>query len=256
MKVHPTTACYPGGSWYAAVSALMKNPHEPFVGGLSLNRVQLCPQNAGILDGVTVSRLMMDFPTTEFRMHANVRVGSTSFSGGGDAASIRTNEAHFAALAAMQIIHFGTAPYTLHAGRRASCTLDQMRDNVLRLQDRMGTDVGVEGHYPDNKNTWLINCWDEYEWLLDSGLHYALDLSHLNIVAREEGWNAPLLVGLLESPMCIEIHISDNRGQRDDHRVITTEPSWWRRLLKHRNPNAAVFSEGNHAKHQQDAYAF
>jgi hypothetical protein len=94
----------------------------------------------------------------------------------------------------------------------------------------------------------LVSTWDEYRRLLDLGVCYGLDLSHLNIVARRERRRDPGLVrALLTSPQCIEVHVSDSDGRRDVHWMLT-EPPWWWTVLRtaHRvGMTAVVFSEGN-----------
>ena len=88
------------------------------------------------------------------------------------------------------------------------------------IEDLFGIPVGVEGHYPtpNGKQHWLISTWQEYQQLLESGVNYALDLSHLNILAVQTNhveWS--LVHELLSSPHCLEIHLSDNHGYADQH---------------------------------------
>jgi len=95
----------------------------------------------------------------------------------------------------------------------------------------------------------LIDSWSEYKELLESGAYYALDLSHIRILAfiskqREH----TLLQEMLASDKCIEIHVSHNDGLRDQH-DICDRPVWWLDILeKYANPQAVIFSEGNHKK--------
>jgi hypothetical protein len=77
---------------------------------------------------------------------------------------------------------------------------------------------------------------------------YALDLSHLHILATRTGRRETTLVAeMLACERCIEVHVSDNDGQGDWHQVCA-EPPWWHPLLPHIHPHAVVFSEGNHRR--------
>jgi hypothetical protein len=107
----------------------------------------------------------------------------------------------------------------------------------------MGLGVGVEGMC-DSRD--LLSTWAELRWLLDSGLKYALDLSHVQIFAKREGKkDHGLLKDLLQSPACLEIHVSDNDGRRDRHDLLNTPPWWWRDFTDAASQiTAVVFSEG------------
>jgi sugar phosphate isomerase/epimerase len=142
----------------------------------------------------------------------------------------------------------GADVYTLHAGTRAAGSLTSVRAAVLALEERLGIPVGVEAMYPDPKQTWLLSSWDEHRWLLESDICYALDLSHLNILARRSRWtDYGLTAALLTDPRCIEIHVSDNDGHSDRHAPLTRQPWWWGCLedAVKLNPGAVIFSEGN-----------
>ena len=105
--------------------------------------------------------------------------------------------------------------------------------------------VGIEGMYPAKGNPYLCSSWTEYRQLFDSGVRYALDLSHLNIVVRaERRIDAELVKDMLASPNCIEIHVSGNDGSHDQHRAIVGS-EWWIGLLDQSHPGAVVFAEGN-----------
>jgi hypothetical protein len=82
--------------------------------------------------------------------------------------------------------------------------------------------------------------------LLESGAHYALDLSHLHIVATASGYvEWGLLQELLASPKCLEVHLSGNDGSADQHHALdVASVPWWWVLLADVNPNAVLFSEG------------
>jgi hypothetical protein len=60
--------------------------------------------------------------------------------------------------------------------------------------------------------------------LLESGAHYALDLSHLHIVATASGYvEWGLLQELLASPKCLEVHLSGNDGSADQHNALDVD---------------------------------
>lgn len=120
--------------------------------------------------------------------------------------------------------------------------------NARRCADLFDCPVGVEGHYPTAGDTWLLASWDEYRTLFDSGVPYALDLSHLHIVANHSGRREDTLVAeMLASDRCLEIHVSDNDGRADRH-AVCVEPPWWFALLRHAHGEAVIFSEGNHRR--------
>ena len=108
--------------------------------------------------------------------------------------------------------------YSLHSGYRKNASLEKMKDNVLEIQSFFPCDVMVEGMYPDDRKDWLIKNWEEYEWLLNSKLLYAIDLSHLNIVKKRLNTvDIGLVYELLSHPNCREIHLSYNHGNHDSH---------------------------------------
>lgn len=246
LVVNASAACFPGYTPEDAMAALEKGIKEPLFGGLSLDKVQLCPQNHGALTDECLLWLMGKYPETAFRLHANVRTrsGQPRWT----AADVGSgSEVYFRELGRLSALLKADA-YTLHAGRRESATLKQLRDNLKVLEDWMGISVGVEGLYPSSRGIWLIDSWAEYRWLLESGMRFAMDLSHLNIVAHhEQRVEVGLVAELLASPLCLEVHVSTNDGRRDAHRV-PNEPPWWFDVLVAAtvtNPDLVIFSEGN-----------
>jgi len=81
--------------------------------------------------------------------------------------------------------------------------------------------------------------------LLEARIDSAIDLSHLNIIAKRERKHRPDLVrDLLASEHCIEVHLSNNDGRADSHRPLDpASPPWWMPLLKEIR-GATVFYEG------------
>ena len=246
LVVNASAACFPGYTPEDAMAALAAGIEEPVMGRLSLAQVQLCPQNHGQLTEDRLQALMTAYPETTFRLHANVRLGgrqpqwAASDVGSG-------SQGYFEALGCLSR-QLGAPAYTLHAGRRESATLSRLRENLKVLEDWMGLPVGVEGLYPARRSPWLVDTWAEYRWLMDAGVRFAVDLSHLNIVARHERTvDQGLVADLLACPRCLEVHVSGNDGRRDAHRVPTDAP-WWYPLLEsavQARPGLVVFSEGN-----------
>lgn len=246
MKVCAASSAAPRLDFKSALDLIQTRP-DPKWGVLSLDHVQLCPQHEDFISESRIDELRTLFPHTAFRPHANVKVrpqliitdASTYHSG--------VHDSYFERL--IQLTQYMAAPvYSIHAGYREKATMEQMRDNVFALQDKMGIPVAVEGLYqsPRTGDSQLMSTWAEYEWVRDQGLYYALDLSHLNILHRYEGRNPDLVLSLLEDPLCLEIHVSENDGSGDWHST-SAEQTWWDPLLAAAKlpANAVLFSEGN-----------
>lgn len=220
---------------------------EPLFGPLRVDHVQLVPQSSGVVTIDLAQQLTRDHPATRFRLHANVRVLK-----GFQVANLATLPQHLAWFRqAGQVSRALAAPaYTAHAGRRCDASLAQVLDHTRRAADLFGCPVGVEGHYPDPAGQFLVSSWPEYRLVFESGVPYCLDLSHLNILARQSGGlNPVLLQEMLACERCLEVHVSDNDGRSDQHRVCR-EPTWWAPLLPYIHAGAVVFSEGNHRRAQ------
>ena len=241
--VHAASAQFAGYSHLEAVERCQAGVVEGY-GPVSTGHIQLCPQHHGRLTDILADTLRERWPETQFRLHANVRVGLTHHRWD---ASSQHPEAwpYFERLAQLsQRLH---APaYTLHAGSRVTASLDSLPGFIARLSDLFGIPVGIEGLYPNPGNTHLIATWAEYQWLLESGMPYAIDLSHLNIVATRLRCIETMLVQeLLSSPCCIEVHLSGNDGRRDRHeRLCNDRPWWWPLFIQYTHADATVFSEG------------
>lgn len=241
MMVHVTTAMFAGHPFERALELASGGVGERY-GQASMKHVQLCPQSHGILDVDLAERLKARYPATRFRPHANVRI-SHEFHKYDASTPWDISRSYFEQLAAVNRA-LGGEPYSLHAGRRGTADLGRMADNVRRIQDVMGVPVAVEGLYPNEKNEWLLSTWSEYSWALESGLNLAIDLSHLNIVAERSGERHDDLVReLVASPQTFELHVSTNRGSRDEHLPVDGSEWWWE-LLYDANPKAVAFSEG------------
>lgn len=243
--VHVSLACWPGLRHDQAALHLAHEIREPLLGVLSTDHVQLVPQSFGVLTEPMIDGLMAACPRVRFRLHANVRVlpehRQANLSG------YRTHCDWFRQAA--RISQRLAAPaYTAHAGLRREASMAEMLDNARRCSDLFGCPVGVEGQYPADGDIWLVSNWPEYRQLFESGVPYAIDLSHLHIlVARRGNRDDVFLREMLASERCLEVHVSDNDGRGDQHQVCR-QPPWWYPLLYHINPNAVVFSEGNHRR--------
>lgn len=218
---------------------------EPLFGPLQVDHVQLVPQSSGLMSIDLAQQLVRDHPATRFRLHANVRVLEQFQLA--DLATLPRQLAWF--WQAGRISQALSAPaYTAHAGRRADASLAQVLDHTRQAADLFGCPVGIEGLYPDDAGQFLVSSWAEYQAVFESGVPYCLDLSHLNILARRSGEPDLVLVQeMLACERCLEVHVSDNDGRHDQHRICRG-PTWWAPLLPYLHADAVVFSEGNHRR--------
>lgn len=243
MKVHVSLGALPGVRLQAALEKAMAGLTEPLIGALSTEQVQLVPQTPDVLTLDGAAELRRRWPSTRFRLHANVRIlPDHRF------ADLSCMDRHLDwwRQAARVSMCLDAPAYTAHAGRRRNARLREVFDNTKRAADLFGCAVGIEGLYPAAGDMWLLSTWGEYRELLDSGLPYALDLSHVHILSVQSGRMDPVLVGeLLASPACIELHISDNDGCQDSHWPCARPAPWWSGYLRSLNPRTVVFSEGN-----------
>jgi hypothetical protein len=245
MKVHASLACWPGLRHEEAAARLREPVEEQLWGKLSVAHVQLVPQSLGCLTEALADTLRATCPGTQFRLHANVQLFPER-----RLASLSGYKLHqdWFTQAARISRRLGAPAYTAHAGYRAESSLETLLDHARRCADLFGCPVGVEGHYPTLGDCWLVSSWQEYRTLFESGVPYALDLSHLNILAARTGRREVALVAeMLACERCIEVHLSANDGSGDWHQVCA-EPAWWHPLLADIHSNAVVFSEGNHRK--------
>jgi sugar phosphate isomerase/epimerase len=243
MKACISFACWPGLDHEAAARHLAHPPVEPCFGELSTEHVQLVPQNLGRIDEALVDRLRVDWPESRFRLHANVRVLDHHVFA--DLSGYASHTEWFRRAACISRLLDAPA-YTAHAGKRADASMAEMLDHARRCAELFGCPVGVEGHYPTRHDAWLLSSWAEYRALFESGVPYALDLSHLNILATWSGRRETALVAeMLACERCLEIHVSDNDGHGDGH-LVCEAPPWWFDLLDGCHGGAVIFAEGNH----------
>lgn len=241
MKINLSLAAYPTLTYVDAMLRAQAGASEPLLGTLALEHTQLCPQNRGILDEAMAEGLMVAFPETKFRLHANVRVLGTRWvhdlADYGKVAEFWTTLGNISRLM--------KAPcYTAHAGARGTGTLQDVFDNARRCADLFGIPVGIEGHYPTKAEKYHIDSWVEYTRLYESGIPYVIDFSHLHILASISGeTDMDLIREMLTSERCLEVHLSGNDGTHDQHKELVDEPWWWE-LMSDIHPSTTIFTEG------------
>ncbi len=246
--INLSLASFPNRDAISAMEMASAGCSDSVLGELSLNHVQLCPQNCiQKLDDAMCDTLKTQYPTTQFRLHANVKV-LDKHRLDVDLCQFSVDSAYFQQLAAISK-KLNASGYSIHVGRRLG-SLKRVLSKLVQLEDLMETKVGVEGMYPTAKNTYLLQDWKEYAYLLESGAKFALDLSHLNIVKTFTGTLEDTLVKeMLSSEQCMEIHLSHNNGISDTHTPFKQgETVWWQDMLNGKNPDAVVFYEGNFLK--------
>lgn len=249
MKVHASLACMPGLCPVTAMRHLSEvGIREPLFGDVSIDHIQLVPQSQGRLDDQVVELLLRAWPQVRFRLHANTRVLQRHRLA--NLSNFLEHREYF--LEAARISSKLKAPaYSAHSGARQDASFEQLISNTLACQDLFGCPVAIEGQYPTRRGSELLmSTWAEYAQLLDVDIYYAIDLSHLNILARHDG-HAPeaMVQELLSNERCIEVHLSANDGQGDQHRVCG-QHTWWSSALPYINSNCVVFTEGNHRHFQ------
>ena len=243
MKVYAASAVVPMASHQKAIEIIHQGLADENLGPLSSEKIQVCPQHTGYINDDLIGKLIETYPGTEFRLHASPKIRETAV-GIFHVSNASENMDYFRKADEINT-RFKATGYSIHAGERGDCTIDEMIDKLDMIQQQSNTVIAVEGLYPTKSNRWLMSSWEEYERVAERGCRYALDLSHLNIVARYHGRNDRLVENLLASRQCIEVHVSENDGKADSHKPLKKgDDPWWKELLAHSNPEAAIFYEG------------
>ena len=206
--------------------------------------LRLDHRRPGHLSEEVCEKLRTLYPHVQFRLHANARVLPRHVIW--DASSVSEETLPYFETLFLRQKYFGASWMSIHAGYRNQCSEEELWNNVdiLRnLAEKHDTSVCIEGLYPSLKTPQWIDSWEGYEEFLVRSVPFALDLSHLNIVARKQGWRHTLVEDLVSSPLCKEIHVSGNDGHRDNHQKLTEAPSWDVHLKK-AHADTVVFSEG------------
>lgn len=252
MIINAVSACWSSYSYQDAIRLIHEGTVEPVFGKLAHEHVQLCPQHSQYLSEEVIDELMLDYPETQFRLHSDVRLVNKR---GVTIDLIDFNEDtlwYFKTLAKFSK-QMGAKLYSLHAGVRGDKTMNDLFEKCNQLREIFDCDIAIEGHYPFKNGKYLVSSWKEYEELFKSGLPYALDLSHLNIVAHREGWQYDLTQEMLSSPQCREVHLSFNDGIMDSHYISQEhhQKEWeiWKSMVEKAHKNAVIFSEGNQVLH-------
>lgn len=248
-------ACWPGLGHLEAATLAMAGAFEPLFGALSVEHVQIVPQSAGIFDESFAEVLRQSWPGTAFRLHANVRVLDHRC-----VADLSGFDVHHDWFRQAARVHraLGARVYSAHSGLRAQASMRDLLDRARRCADLFDCPVAIEGQYPlpdGEADRLLVSSWAEYRALLESGVPFAVDLSHLNILAHRSGTvEMTLARELVRSEQCLEVHLSHNDGSGDWHQVCDCAPWWWE-LLGHIQPDAVIFSEGNHRRRRNERRA-
>ena len=225
----------------AIADALACPPSDPLLGILSTRHMQLCPQNLGYLDRDWALDLRRRHPDILWRLHANVRIRGVGRII--DLCDWPTQQDYFRTIGSISEA-LGASVYSAHAGRRNTASVEAVIRHSLAMTQHLGLPVAIEGHYPVPGNLWLFSSWREYRQLLTSKAYFALDLSHLHILATQSGViEHGLLAEMLACDRCLEIHVSGNDGRRDQHLRLDVQPWWWP-LLADSHAEAVIFSEG------------
>lgn len=246
-RIMAASAAAPGISHVRAMQEIASGIDDPILGRIHHDEVQLCPQHSGRLSEDVVEHLMESHPRTRFRIHATPRIDGEHEHAIVEAVNASEHPDQIRATAALSR-RMEAPAYTLHAGRREHGTLEKAFENTRRLADVFGCRVGIEGLYPSigRENRWLLATWDEHEKLIEADVDFAIDLSHLGIVAkRERRQRHDLVKALVSSPHCLECHVSDNDARADSHRPLTAgSPPWWLPFLGDVHQEAVIFYEG------------
>ena len=242
--IHPSLGAWRGLSVGSAMEEAA-DASEPLLGKLCLDHAQICPQNPGKITKEDAQALRLQYPDVQFRLHANAQ--ALGWSSMADASTLNQFSAYFDTLRGLSEALQAPA-YTWHAGMRRHAGLTTVLWRTQSLEQEWGIPVGIEGLYPTPDDRYLLSTWAEYRVLLESGVKYALDMSHLNILAHRSGEREDGLVReLLASPACIEVHLSGNAGDADTHGQLATAPWWWS-MLDAANPEAVFFTEGGQTR--------
>lgn len=251
MIVCATTAQFPGATIPFALDKITAGVSEGAWGNLSRAHIQLCPQNPTHLSEKMVEQLCAIYPLSQLRLHANARVLDQHVLW--DVSTFTSETRHYYRALADRMLRLNTKVFSIHSGYLRNCASDEFWERLNRLRDDVdhytqgAVRVAVEGLYPCANRPQHIGSWNEYEKLLKDQIPFALDLSHLKIVAHyEKTWNHTLVMEMMSSPLCVEIHVSDNDGRSDRHSPVQSHPLWWEQLHSASLPSeCVVFSEGN-----------
>lgn len=255
MNIQSASSCWSSYPYKRAIENLFtQKTFEPLIGVLSTEHIQLCPQHADYLHDELIEYFLETYPATHFRLHSDVRLKNKR-GYAIDLSDLNEDTLFYFKELSRMTKKLKAPVYSLHAGKR-TISLNELKDKYIQLQDIFeDCKVAVEILYPFKHNHWLLDKWQEYEWLLDNNIPFALDLSHAHIVERKYGKNDDLINLMIASSLCTEIHISFNDGVHDSHYLATDEyiPRYQQYLtqIKNKPESCVIFSEGNQVLHQR-----
>lgn len=247
LSIQTTSASFPGWRIEDAVRACKNGVSEPLLGVLNTKHMQLCPQSRGVIDESLCDMLLAEYPDIHFRLHANARVMPNMVRW--DASCFNDETRHYYERLAEISKRLKAPAYSIHAGNLKNTNMAGMLDNLKRIQDIFGDiPVAVEGLYPNPRSPQLMDTWDSYQAVYDSGAFVALDLSHLKLLPRPEQFKTQWM-SWLESKQTLEVHLSDNDGDHDSHGLLVEAPFWWEGLNEAAiGSNTIIFSEGDQVR--------
>lgn len=261
--IHASTACFPGMTYEQALKRITLNQTIEAWGVASAKHVQLCPQTTSVLSATEAQNLKATFSQSKLRLHANVRRANAVelFDASRDIASSGVWLDYLKDIKKINDA-LGKPDYSIHAGRE-TVKFEKMISNLLKIQDFLGCKVALEGLYPSQRVKWAMKSFEDYEKLLSQDIHWAIDLSHVQIIQSVDPrhslqeWSG-LLKSLLEDKRCIEVHVSNNNCLDDTHEVITNPAPWWWQVFNDCkiHQTCCVFTEGSQVKARQRGYKF
>lgn len=157
--------------------------------------------------------------------------------------------------------------YSIHAGFKKdfdienellvngknSFTLESIKKNIEWFYEKYRDyKIALENLYPNNKNDVCFgNTPEEIEEILnlDSRVYLLLDLGHLKVSSRLLNFNyleAVELIFTKYSHRILEIHLSENHGEYDDHNLILSDSvqyfiiNKYKNLIKKNNINLTI----------------
>jgi hypothetical protein len=254
MIINAASSCWSGLPIEDAVEKIVSGQtFEPLFGTISGQHIQICPQHVNYFSEAMAEKLADQYQNTQFRLHADVRlknkrgytVDLSDFS--------EDTEWYFREVASLSR-KLNSKVYSLHAGKR-KVSLIQFKEQYLKAQEIFDdVTLCVEGLYPASMEKWLIDKWDEYAWLAENNIPYAIDLSHLKIVTKRYGKNNSLVNDLIANHLCHEVHLSFNDGNLDSHEIagekFSDEFEKYKGFLSHKNSHSVIFTEGNQVLHE------
>lgn len=250
--IHPALAIFPGSSPENAFEQI-KAAGSDGAFTYDFSQAQITPQNFKKWSPENTEKFKILYPDTAFRFHASVRLEEYDgplpwFDISRFIKNPNLGIQYFKALARCNAV-LGNPTYSLHTGFRPK--RDDIRTLInayKRIEDIMQCTIAVETLYPHpiEPDKWWINSWKEHEALLNSGINFVIDFSHLNIIHQTEGPNISLVEAMLASEHLTEIHLSGNNGSADSHESLKSIPNtiWWQGLLNNSNTQTDIFSEG------------